>query len=302
MNSAKNMYKLKWDCGLERKVDEVIQGCPNSAKVGGHLSQNIVRWNNINGSIIKPSMLVKLTLTSWWKAGERFGVPSSQEYNNDKLTTFANMAYSKASRVGCSYVTCGNSITLSCLYNANIHVGNDPIWETGPACTRGDECTTYGSSGCEDGLCTAGTEKTVVTQAPVVTEAPEAPDATVAPTAETPSASEASEEPEISTQATEAPTTVVFESTTPTFPEAPESTVVPTVETPSASEASEEPEITSQPTEAPTAPLVPESTTPIFPEAPEPTVVPTVETPSASKASEEPEITSQPTEAPTTSV
>ncbi|KHJ76991.1 SCP-like protein, partial [Oesophagostomum dentatum] len=118
MNSAKNMYKLKWDCWLERKVDEVIQGCPSSAKVGGHLSQNIVRWNNVNGSIIRPSMLVKLTLASWWRAGERYGVPSSQEYNNEKLTTFANMAYSKASRVGCSYVACGNSITLSCLYNA----------------------------------------------------------------------------------------------------------------------------------------------------------------------------------------
>ncbi|KHJ91896.1 SCP-like protein [Oesophagostomum dentatum] len=339
MNSAKNMYKLKWDCWLEQKAQELIEDCSSSLHFFSNMTQNILRWQVFSTST---SYFIKLSMDSWWSAGKRCGVSDSQKYERP-LYYFANMAYYKVTKLGCAYKVCGNFETSSCMYNANIEDTKDPIWEKGTACRKADECTIYDNSGCEDGLCTVGsetdvteapldttsittaettstsktteepkttTEATATTKAsevrttPVVSESTtptfsEGPKSTVVSTAETPSASEASEKPEITLQPTEAPTTVVFESTTPTFSEAPESTVVSTAETPSASEASEKPEITSQPTEAPTTPVVSESTTSTFTKSSETTVVPTVETPSASEASEKPEVTTQATEANT---
>ncbi|KHJ88423.1 SCP-like protein, partial [Oesophagostomum dentatum] len=158
MNMAKNMYKLGWDCELEKKAWQLVQGCPHTVRISPKISQNIMRWQNMYGTGFKTSELVKSTLDSWWKAGQKYGVSPSQVYNQ-QLYSFANMAYSKATRIGCSYVACGSYyMTISCVYNANILDGKDPIWQTGNSCKRANECTTYRKSGCQDGLCTAGSQ------------------------------------------------------------------------------------------------------------------------------------------------
>ncbi|KHJ80757.1 hypothetical protein OESDEN_19564, partial [Oesophagostomum dentatum] len=146
------------------------------------MTQNIVSWQ---GFTTKPSSMIKFSMDSWWDAGKRLGVSDSQQYES-RLRNFADMVYSKTTKIGCAYNVCGKEMTFSCLYNANIENTKDPMWETGTACKTADDCTTYDNSGCEDGLCTVGSE-TNVTETPEFTNTPEAPETTVVPTAETPS-------------------------------------------------------------------------------------------------------------------
>ncbi|KHJ83445.1 SCP-like protein, partial [Oesophagostomum dentatum] len=82
-------------------------------------------------------------------------------------------------------------LTISCVYNANILDGQDPIWQAGPACTRGDECKTYPKSGCQDGLCTAGSQ-IVAPQPPKTVRPPVKPVTTT-------------KKPKVTTKATKAP-------------------------------------------------------------------------------------------------
>ncbi|KHJ74920.1 SCP-like protein [Oesophagostomum dentatum] len=79
------------------------------------------------------------------------------------------MAYSKMTKLGCAYKVCGNYLTMTCLYNGIAYYINQPMWETGTACTQAADCDTYSGSVCDGGLCSLGGSTPDVTVAPVAT-------------------------------------------------------------------------------------------------------------------------------------
>ncbi|EPB68824.1 SCP-like protein [Ancylostoma ceylanicum] len=50
-------------------------------------------------------------------------------------------------------------MTVFCLYNEIGYFTNEILWETGRACSKPADCTTYKSTKCEDGLCVKAFEK-----------------------------------------------------------------------------------------------------------------------------------------------
>ncbi|KIH44658.1 hypothetical protein ANCDUO_25316 [Ancylostoma duodenale] len=68
------------------------------------------------------------------------------------------MINSATTQIGCSYKVCGTDrdsqrkMEILCLYDDGLH-DNKILYDTGRACTRAEDCTTYRDSKCEDGLC-----------------------------------------------------------------------------------------------------------------------------------------------------
>lgn len=101
------------------------------------------------------------------------------------------MAYSKSTKFGCAFKTCGEQFIVTCLYNhvlVHLHLrierkncsnavsnnenscdtfrGNRPdteLWESGQPCRSNGDCTTYEGSTCSNGLCIDSANKADVT-------------------------------------------------------------------------------------------------------------------------------------------
>ncbi|KHJ76065.1 hypothetical protein OESDEN_24316, partial [Oesophagostomum dentatum] len=119
------------------------------------MGQNAIKWDIVG---LEPYMLIEASLDNWWNAGRDFGVGSGNKYDDPALYNFANMVYSNTTKVGCSYQACNNGLTISCLYNAVGFYDDEPMWETGKACKKDNECTVYPNSKGDDGLCIKGGE------------------------------------------------------------------------------------------------------------------------------------------------
>ncbi|VDP05100.1 unnamed protein product [Heligmosomoides polygyrus] len=76
-------------------------------------------------------------------------------FKDANLSIIANMAYSKTTKVGCSYNWCDtNKFFAVCLYNRLGNQLDNVLWEEGKHCMKDGECTTYAGSTCNSqGLC-----------------------------------------------------------------------------------------------------------------------------------------------------
>ncbi|KAL6741878.1 hypothetical protein Aduo_015090 [Ancylostoma duodenale] len=158
LNPAKNMYKLEWDCAMEKQAQDAIAACPSSLGSWQNMAQNLMRYTSTAG-FSNPSVQINSTLNSWWGRAKQYGVTDPQnKYTDGNLYTFANMVFSETTKLGCAYQVCGNALTITCLYNAIGYYTNGVMWQTGTACTNAADCTTYANSGCAAGLCTKGAD------------------------------------------------------------------------------------------------------------------------------------------------
>ncbi|RCN36472.1 hypothetical protein ANCCAN_17647 [Ancylostoma caninum] len=160
LGPAKNMYDLKWDCGFERQAQAAIEQC--NAHPRANVSQNIVSFAGRTGPYSNWTNAV-WGMIGWLSPASQYGINSQNEVTNVKQLNFGNMAYSKSSKFGCAFKTCGDQFIVTCLYN---HVGNRPsteLWEGGEPCRTNGDCTTYGGSTCNNGLCVDSENKGGVT-------------------------------------------------------------------------------------------------------------------------------------------
>ncbi|VDO73110.1 unnamed protein product [Haemonchus placei] len=114
-------------------------------------------WST-SGRFSNPIVQVKSSLDNWWGEVKKVGVSDAENrYTTGALYNFANMVFSETSKIGCAYKICGGTtLVFTCLYNGIGHISNEPMWETGTACSTGSDCTTFPNSVCDDGLCTKG--------------------------------------------------------------------------------------------------------------------------------------------------
>ncbi|KIH57277.1 SCP-like protein [Ancylostoma duodenale] len=157
LNPAKNMYKLEWDCAMEQQAQNLISSCPKNLGSFRTMAQNLFRVTISRGSF-NPGAWINTTLNDWWERAKKYGVTDPQnKYTNDKYYPFVNMVFSDTTKLGCAYKICNKKMTITCLYNA-IGFYKNPMWETGPACTKASDCTTYSNSSCDGGLCIKGAD------------------------------------------------------------------------------------------------------------------------------------------------
>ncbi|RCN37764.1 SCP-like protein [Ancylostoma caninum] len=90
LNPAKNMYKLEWDCAMEKQAQDAIAACPSSLGSWQNMAQNLMRYTSTAG-FSNPSIQINSTLNSWWGRAKQYGVTDPQnKYTNGNLYTFAN--------------------------------------------------------------------------------------------------------------------------------------------------------------------------------------------------------------------
>ncbi|KAK6744005.1 hypothetical protein RB195_010981 [Necator americanus] len=158
LNPAKNMYKLEWDCNMEKQAQEAIASCPNSFSPWPNMGQNLMKFTSGSGFSNPPGQ-IKFALDNWWSRAKQYGVTDAENrYTNGYLYTFANMVFAETTKLGCAYAICGKELVITCLYNAIAYYTNNPMWETGKACETAENCTTYANSRCSNGLCTKGAD------------------------------------------------------------------------------------------------------------------------------------------------
>ncbi|CAJ0604019.1 unnamed protein product [Cylicocyclus nassatus] len=151
MPPASNMYKLSWSCLLERKAQSFL-------RLGDPITKNTLE-------VLLPSTLnqyskwlcsqtpttydnfVEPALTQWWnKVKDQTGL-----LYNETTASFGNMAYDRATEVGCSVRKHGNTSYLICIYDLGPETPLDLIYESGQKC----QCKAYPNSTCSalDSLC-----------------------------------------------------------------------------------------------------------------------------------------------------
>ncbi|CAJ0609177.1 unnamed protein product [Cylicocyclus nassatus] len=153
LGPAKNMYKLEWDCDLEKQAQNAILLCPSTMGIFASYSQNLMKFT---GTFSDPLTAVAAAVNKWWSAVRQYGnTDPDNKYVDTNLYSFANMVHGKTTAIGCAYKVCSatNSLTVTCLYNKIGYYTNGVMFENGTPCSSAADCTTYPGSSCSGGLC-----------------------------------------------------------------------------------------------------------------------------------------------------
>ncbi|RCN28270.1 SCP-like protein [Ancylostoma caninum] len=150
--SAKNMYEVAWDCELEKLAEKVAADEDFDVESIRPRAVNIDRRAHCESFELTYHRDIGKSLRRWEYEIRDFGQTSPENlYNDDSLEHFANMAYGKNTKIGCSYDRKGKALTFVCVYDLGA-VWDEPIYELGPRCQKDSDCTTYENSKC-DMLC-----------------------------------------------------------------------------------------------------------------------------------------------------
>ncbi|VDM43982.1 unnamed protein product [Toxocara canis] len=161
---AKNMYKLIYDCDLERQSQEWANRCkyghsPDDLRNAG---ENIwATYASYPLTIDQQSMLGATKY--WWNELMKYGIiDQSYKYSNAMFSIghWTQMAWGNTTRVGCGVADCpgmlGTYTTyVVCQYRAPGNYRGRQIYDFGDGCSRDSDCTLFSGSKCEaqTGLC-----------------------------------------------------------------------------------------------------------------------------------------------------
>ncbi|ETN79833.1 SCP-like protein [Necator americanus] len=89
LSSAKNMYKLKYDCKLEKAVFQEVNKCESRVTFTNGYGQNIAAIPQ--GLIADKGNQLKMALDMWYSPIKYYGLKNpDNKYNDARLYTFAN--------------------------------------------------------------------------------------------------------------------------------------------------------------------------------------------------------------------
>ncbi|KHJ91068.1 SCP-like protein [Oesophagostomum dentatum] len=158
---AKNMYKLEWDCILEKKAQSWLRMGSWKGKEGKFESLNPWVVNYDTRYFCRTTELtfknyIKGVLAGWWGQAQKNGLNFvANRYTAKNTREFANMAFGYSTKVGCSITHNGPEASLFCLYESGPKLGQD-VYEKGEVCKEDKDCSKYVGSKCSatDRLCT----------------------------------------------------------------------------------------------------------------------------------------------------
>ncbi|KIH59998.1 SCP-like protein [Ancylostoma duodenale] len=163
---AKNMYKLKWSCRLERLAKKYSQQCLDRTDkfMGlGSYGASLVRalqfcywkFRYINSGFSpnpkEAKDFVKLALDEWWKPAQQHYLRPDNRYPGPHFATAANIINSETTQVGCSYSDCPifgkpEKLGILCLYDDIGYLEDRVLYDSGDYCKKNKDCTTYRGS------------------------------------------------------------------------------------------------------------------------------------------------------------
>uniref|UniRef100_A0A914QTC3 SCP domain-containing protein n=1 Tax=Panagrolaimus davidi TaxID=227884 RepID=A0A914QTC3_9BILA len=158
---GKNMYKLYYNCDLEKSAQEWANECiwdHSDLDVG----ENLFMIGAENYNKIKT---IFMAIEDWWKELENVsgGISAnntiySRALSNLRIGHWSQISWAKTTFVGCGYKSCENlndRTILVCHYLPQGNVINRSIYEIGNPCKFDGDCETYPFSTCENstGLC-----------------------------------------------------------------------------------------------------------------------------------------------------
>ncbi|UMM40450.1 hypothetical protein L5515_017075 [Caenorhabditis briggsae] len=163
MNSARNMYKLDWDCELAALAANWSASCPQHFMPQSVLGSNAQLFKRFYYYFDGHDSTVHMrnAMKYWWQQGEERGNEDQKNrfFARRNYFGWANMAKGKTYRVGCSYIMCPDteSALFTCLYNEKAQCEKEMIYENGKPCCEDKDCFTYPGSKClvPEGLCQA---------------------------------------------------------------------------------------------------------------------------------------------------
>ncbi|CAJ0588240.1 unnamed protein product [Cylicocyclus nassatus] len=156
LRGVKNMYKLKYDCNMEKKVQEALAMPNPRITFSNGYGQNMAKFSNEAMKNVPRKQQLRIALESWYNPILYYGIGNSDGvYHDGRLYTFANMIYAKTLRIGCGYSKIKDDIYISCVYNLIGSYENSALYERGRKCKKHADCTTYAGSKCimDTGLC-----------------------------------------------------------------------------------------------------------------------------------------------------
>ncbi|CAJ0595582.1 unnamed protein product [Cylicocyclus nassatus] len=144
LKKAKNMYKLFWNCSMEKKVRKSVE-----KKKGATLTKDYAQNYAIfkSGTSTTLANYTNAAKQDWYNQVIIHGLDKNQTYT-DGLDFFANMVNAKATQVACAYDDDGTNVHYSCIFNVK-PVKGQSIYERGTPCSKNSQCTTYPGSSCD---------------------------------------------------------------------------------------------------------------------------------------------------------
>ncbi|KAK6755412.1 hypothetical protein RB195_014027 [Necator americanus] len=119
--SAKNMYQLIYGCQMEKKLQAELDKCTGRATLAYRYGQNILTSSSQTLYRLGKEDLIKAVTEMWASPIKHYGLKNVTNYDDDRLYTFANMAYAKTLRFGCAYKQCDmlnpQEVHISCIYD-----------------------------------------------------------------------------------------------------------------------------------------------------------------------------------------
>ncbi|KAK6029815.1 SCP-like protein [Ostertagia ostertagi] len=121
--AAKKLYKMRWNCELEEKALEMTKNCSHSISEKLDLGQNV--YYAYDGDYVYDAgkhKVINDAMYQWTMPGEYYAM-NQQVFDDNRLYTFANMAYQDIYEVGCNYEQCVDEnnfvieASVMCIYN-----------------------------------------------------------------------------------------------------------------------------------------------------------------------------------------
>uniref|UniRef100_A0A1I7YK22 SCP domain-containing protein n=1 Tax=Steinernema glaseri TaxID=37863 RepID=A0A1I7YK22_9BILA len=160
---AKNMYKMSYDCELEKIAQAWADGCEfkHSPQKSREAGENLyMSWPTVqnDGPLLSAP-------DSWWKELKDFGVGAfspkfnfTEEVFSKGVGHYTQMAWARTTKIGCGHAKCPNMNLIVCNYREQGNYLNEFIYEIGNPCQKDADCTTFPKSRCsaKEGLCYQG--------------------------------------------------------------------------------------------------------------------------------------------------
>lgn len=169
--TAKNMYRLNYDCSIEATAQAWANNCQfqhSSSSFRNGAGENLFMTTAVNAN---QASAINQAATLWWKELTDFGGISSSDTTltmsafNTGIGHWSQMAWAKTTTVGCGIKSCpsqGMTIVV-CQYKVAGNFINQPVYEIGTPCRVDQDCTTYANSKCDTTtrLCFLGNSSTI---------------------------------------------------------------------------------------------------------------------------------------------
>ncbi|EYC32516.1 hypothetical protein Y032_0003g1624 [Ancylostoma ceylanicum] len=154
--AGKNIYRMRYSCDLEQAaIDATGAACSASLADPQKYGQNIQAYTTPSVLALPKNDLLQDAVKQWYLPVIYYGLRDpDNKFTDQRLYTFANLAYAKNTAFGCHYAKCQgpDRIVITCMYS-NIVPDNAVIYEKGTACANDQDCTTYPQSTCDQSLC-----------------------------------------------------------------------------------------------------------------------------------------------------